>query len=64
MGSRNFSTVKCEEVAVYADTNSAYADTNSARDNEARHKSVAVFIILRESVFMGFHRISSFFWGV
>lgn len=34
MGSRNFSTVKCEEVAVYADTNSAYADTNSARDNE------------------------------
>lgn len=27
MGSRNFSTVKCEEVAVYA-------DTNSARDNE------------------------------
>jgi hypothetical protein len=57
MGSRNFSTVKCEEVAVYA-------DTNSARDNEARHKSVAVFIILRESVFMGFHRISSFFWGV
>ena len=57
MGSRNFSTVKCEEVAVYA-------DTNSARDNEARHKSVAVFIILRESVFIGFHRISSFFWGV
>lgn len=29
MGSKNFSTVKCEEVAVYA-------DTSSARDNEAR----------------------------
>eukprot|EP00434_Breviolum_minutum_P036725 symbB.v1.2.032554.t1/scaffold3922.1/size48298/6 len=27
MGSKNFSTVKCEEVAVYA-------DTSSARDNE------------------------------